>query len=232
MTLSHRTYGGRVNYVGDSTGPRGREWFTVTVQPDGQRTLRARSEIDDAGILRDVTYTVDRAWRPVDAFVRVGLNGQYSGSGWYRFDGRVGWLEGHSPGSGRIRQRLEHAADIRTFNSHAVVADLWHFAALDWRDGESVRRVPIVTASPLPDGGSGPSLSTIEVGLRHVGPDEVETAAGRFACERFRFEYDNGWPDQDAWCTADDLVLVRMRWDLTRSTYELVEFTPPTRPGQ
>jgi len=57
--MKHRSYRGRVDYIHDDIGERGREWFSVTVQPDGMRTLRSQCEMDDTRILRDVTYTVD-----------------------------------------------------------------------------------------------------------------------------------------------------------------------------
>jgi len=69
--MNHRSYRGRVDYIHDDIGERGREWFSVTVQPDGMRTLRSQCEMDDTRILRDVIYTVDGQWRPIDSYVRI-----------------------------------------------------------------------------------------------------------------------------------------------------------------
>jgi len=83
--MKHRTYRGRIDYIHDDIGERGREWFTVTVQPDGTRTLRSHCEMDDTRILRDVVYTVDRAWLPIDSYVRLTVEEKLMGSAWFRF---------------------------------------------------------------------------------------------------------------------------------------------------
>ena len=36
--MRHRTFRGKLSYRHDTKGETGREWFTVTVQPDGTRT--------------------------------------------------------------------------------------------------------------------------------------------------------------------------------------------------
>ena len=37
--MRHRAYRGRMLYLTDGVGEMGREFFSVTVQPDGERTL-------------------------------------------------------------------------------------------------------------------------------------------------------------------------------------------------
>jgi hypothetical protein len=78
--MQHRSYRGKVSYVTDGVGEMGREMFHVTIQPDGTRTLRATCELDDDRLLRDVVHTVDKDWRPVDAFVRLTIAEQTAGA--------------------------------------------------------------------------------------------------------------------------------------------------------
>ena len=87
--MKHRSYRGRVDYIHDDIGERGREWFSVTVQPDGMRTLRSQCEMDDTRILRDVTYTVDECWRPIDAYVRISVEETFMGAAWFRFGAEI-----------------------------------------------------------------------------------------------------------------------------------------------
>ena len=54
----HRHYRGKMLYLTDGVGEMGREFFSVTVQPDGERTLRAQCEMDDDRLLRDVVHLV------------------------------------------------------------------------------------------------------------------------------------------------------------------------------
>ena len=44
----HRGYGGKILYLDDKAGEFGREYFRVTIQPDGTRTLRAGTTVEIA----------------------------------------------------------------------------------------------------------------------------------------------------------------------------------------
>ena len=220
--MRHRTVTGRIVYRRFDGLLRGHESFHLTVHTDGDRTIRAVSEIYDSGILRDVTYTVDRHWRPKDAAIRLRIHDRFVGSSWFRFDGREAECEAFLADGGRISQQMVLDVPPDSFNPHPVQADMWHFAAY-CHDDERVQTMKVLTASPLHDGGSGPLLAALDVPIEYVGPEEVTVAAGSFQAEHFRFIHANDWPPQDAWCWGDDLILVRMDWDYTGTTYELVE---------
>ncbi len=83
--MNHRTYRGKILYLTDGVGEHGREYFHVTIQPDGTRTMRATCEMDEDRLLRDVVVTVDQEWRPQDAFVRLSIEEKLVGSSWFRF---------------------------------------------------------------------------------------------------------------------------------------------------
>lgn len=63
--MHHRRYSGRIVCGHDRLGETGREWFTSAMH-ERQRTVRALCELKDETLLRDVTYTVDREFRPLD----------------------------------------------------------------------------------------------------------------------------------------------------------------------
>ena len=81
--MNHRTMRGKLLYLHDTHGETGREWFTVTVQPSGERTVRAHCEMEDEQVLRDVVWSMDPDWRPIDAYVRLSVGGVWQGSGWF-----------------------------------------------------------------------------------------------------------------------------------------------------
>ncbi|MBM3560092.1 MAG: hypothetical protein FJX53_09520, partial [Alphaproteobacteria bacterium] len=83
--MRHRTFHGRIDYVTDGVGEMGREWFTLTAHGNGDRTSRTLTEMDDYELVRDVTYTVDRLFRPKDCFTRVMVADRLVGTGWCRF---------------------------------------------------------------------------------------------------------------------------------------------------
>src|SRR5262245_5449305 len=97
---------GKISYAHESEGEIGREWFTITVTPDGSRTLRCLCQIDADGLTRDVIYSVDNAFQPLDCFVRLSMADRFAGTGWFRFGDGFGEGEILTVTHGRMRQRL------------------------------------------------------------------------------------------------------------------------------
>lgn len=225
--MNHSTVRGRISYRSDAGHERGREWFTITRQPDGRRTIRCQCEMDDSELLRDVTYTVNADWSPHDAYVALTQHGEFSGAGWFAFDGCRAQAETRVKGGGRISQQMELASPIVSFGPHPVSCDIWHlpgFSKGQPVDGnDSVRRIEgVLTSSPLPNGASGPMLNHDPLVLERVGPETVTVPAGTFETVHYRFVLP-GIPDEDLWCTGEDMMMVKIRWDLLETTYELVE---------
>ena len=119
--MKHRALRGRIAYLHDRDGERGREWFSISVQDDGTRTLRAQCEMDDEDLLRDVTYTVDGSWRPLDAFVRLTRAQRFVGSAWFRFDDQGAECESWTASEGRLSQRVALSQRPRVFAPHPLV---------------------------------------------------------------------------------------------------------------
>jgi hypothetical protein len=230
----HRAYGGRIAYLHDHDGETGRERFTVTVQPDGVRTVRASCEMDGEALLRDVTYTVDARWRPLDAYVRLVQNGAHRGSAWFRFDARGAECEALTATEGRVRQRVDLPRWPTMFAPHPLVTDGWQAAAYDYHAGPGTQRLECCTnSSPRPDGASGPLVGVVHKDLEYVGDERVQVRAGTFDARHLRIQPRApgmaDWPPLEFWVAGDDFLLLRMRWDLLRSTYELVELEGTAR---
>lgn len=222
--MKHRTYSGKIVYTGDTVGERGREWFTVTVHGNGDRTMRSVCEMDDSEVLRDVVYSVDKTWRPLDAFVRLTVKDAFMGSGWFRFTDGLVECESFTAEAGRTSQRVEVEVRPRTFGPHPVACDIWHLAAFDLSSPKKIQTWPNAMSSPLSNGASGPMIGLGAIRVEHIGPEEVTVPAGTFQCERFRFLLKDR-PPEELWCTVDDYIMVKIRWDLLETTYELVELT-------
>jgi hypothetical protein len=226
--MEHRSVRGRLSYLHDRQGETGREWFSVTVQPDRSRTLRAVCEMDDERLLRDVTYSVDGQWRPRDAYVRLVRGGEFQGAGWFRFDGAGAECEAFTAADGRISQRVEIAGGAQLFAPHPVSCDGWQAAAFDFARGPGLQRLARCTnSSSRPDGASGPMLGRVFKDLEYVGDEQLTVAAGSFAARHMRIHPRQGamasWPPLEFWVTGEDFLLVRMRWELLETTYDLVE---------
>ena len=87
-------------------------------------------------------------------------------------------------------------------------------------------------SSLLPNGASGPMLSTMSYGVEELGVEDVVVPAGTFTCHHYRYVFDDGHPDEHVWYTGDDLILVKIRWDLLRTTYVLTELKGDPRVGR
>ena len=221
--MEHRSYRGKVLYLSDGMGEMGREWFTVTIQPDGTRTMRAQCEMDDDCLLRDVVITVDADWCPLDAFVRLSIKERFFGSAWFRFSDKLAECEAYTAADGRVSQRMELEQRTPSFGTHPVHNDAWRLAKYDKSSGELTQRLDgTLSSSGLPNGGSGPLLTRTYSIFKYIGPERVSVSAGEFDTEHFQLLFGDFSPI-DVWAYGEDCIPVRLRWDHLAQTYELAE---------
>src|SRR5437868_4697812 len=177
-SMSRRNYSGFIEAVGDKVGLRGTERFSVSVAPDGSRTLHATCEIFDRKVSKDIVYSVDAAWRPIDAYVRLIKNGSLLGTGWYRFAEDHVELESWNRDLGRISQRIERTRPLRTFGPHPLACDIWHLAAFDHSRTERIQQMRDTMLSSLEhDGCARPMLHPLDFRIEYVGRDRIQESA-------------------------------------------------------
>jgi hypothetical protein len=223
--MRHRTLRYAVDYVAANGARRGQEEAHVTVHGDGTRTLRARSEIFDSEVLRDVVYTVDAAWRPLDALIRVRQQDRFVGVGMFRFTDREAECESFTEVTARASQRMALTDHPASFISHAVTADVWHGAGIRRDPAAGAQPLPsLLTCSPLHNGASGPMLARWPLQAHFLGIEPMDTPAGTFEAEHIRYEEPNGDLFLDTWCSADgDRIMLRMFYPPYNSSYLLRE---------
>ena len=221
--MQHRTADFTIDYLAADGAKRGQEFCTLTTHRDGRRTLRARSEIFAAEVLRDVVYTVDAGFRPIDALIRVSVQDRSVGTGWFRFDAQGAECEAITSAHGRVSQRIDTPARPMSFLTHAVAADVWHGAGLARVDGLPAQAItPLLSSSPLHNGASGPLLGHWPLQGQWLGEETVEVPAGRFNALHVRYEEPTGELFLDTWCTADgDRIMLRMYYPPYDSSYVL-----------
>ena len=113
LQRDHRTTRGTIAYLSHKPDrylqERGREYFHIDVHSDGKRTITAHCEIDDRpSVMRDITYSVDEQWLPMDCFVRITVGDRFMGSGWFKFHEGHTECETFTALEGRVSQRMEH----------------------------------------------------------------------------------------------------------------------------
>ncbi|GIL38469.1 hypothetical protein [Roseiterribacter gracilis] len=213
----HETIRGSILYTSrkpDRMGhERGREQFTIIKHRDGRRSLQAHAEIDDApNVLRLVTTSVDAAWNPTDASVRLSVGDEFVGSSWYRFTDKLAECEGFTAREGRISQRYTLDRPIGTLGAHPIQGDAWHLNRYDLSQGPGRQRLPLIMMTSLDHrGATGPMLLARDLTLNFVGPETVTVGAGTFEALHFKYgtndDYDSEDPSRHppyhVWTTAD-----------------------------
>jgi hypothetical protein len=234
--MAHRTLRGTILYTSRQPArdgqERGREYFIVTDQAAGVRTVHAHCEIDDPpNVVRDVLLTLDREGRPLDATVRLSVGDRFEGHGTMRFSPRMAECDTLNRRDGRITQRLERDAPLRCLGAHPIVGDALALRLYDLSRGPGREFYPdLMLTSPDHRGATGPLLFPVGFGLEYVGPERVTVAAGTFDALHFRYVDTAGQlpeehPPYDVWCTADGdyLFLKGAVGGYMQTYYELVE---------
>jgi len=236
LQRDHRTLRGTIRYTSKKPDrmdeERGREYFTINVHSDGKRTCIAHCEIDDRpSVMRDITYSLDEDWYPMDCFVRIAVNDRFMGSGWFRFGADYAECETYTVLDGRVTQRMDTNGRLLTFQNHAIVCDAWHMRLFDLsKAGQGVQSIDeMLLSSPDHRGATGPMLFRIGFGVEYVGEETIDVEAGNFDALHFRFVSSPGLPEAhppyDIWCTNDgDFIF--LRGDIggyMQTFYELVE---------
>lgn len=236
LQRDHRTVRGKILYTSKKPDrmdqERGREYFTINVHSDGKRTCIAHCEIDDRpSVMRDITYSLDEDWYPMDCFVRIAVNDRFMGSGWFRFADGYAECETYTALDGRVKQHMDTNGRLVTFQNHAIVCDAWHMRLFDRsKAGQGVQSIDeMLLSSPDHRGATGPMLFRIGFGVEYVGQESIEVGAGNFDALHFRFVSSPGLPEAhppyDIWCT-DDGEFLFLRGDIggyMQTYYELVE---------
>jgi hypothetical protein len=241
--MAHRTLRGTIRYTSnkpDRLGQeRGREYFMLTCQADGIRTLHAHCEIDDApNVVRDVLLSMDALGRPLDATVRLTVGDRFEGVGSMRFSEQLAECETLNQRDGRISQRLDLKARVPCLGAHPICGDALSLRLYDLSAGPGRQFFSnLMLTSPDHRGASGPLLFPLGFGLEYVGEERVTVAAGQFDARHFRYVDTAGQlpqehPPYDVWCTADDdyVFLKGTVGGYMQTYYELTELVDNRRP--
>lgn len=224
----HSLIKGQIQYTSRKPGregvERGREAFTITTHADGQRTLDAHCEIDDApNVLRNVVISKDADGITRDAFVRLSVGDEFVGSSWFCFFDDHAECEGLTAKDGRISERVDYAAPPILFGTHPIQGDAWHLERIDRSGGPGVTTLDRFLMSSLDHrGATGPSLVWHDAGfpIEFVGEERITVAAGTFDALHFCYgdrqsadvgaNEPNRHPPYEVWTTADgDFVMLK-----------------------
>lgn len=235
--MAYRTIRGVIRYTSKQPermdAERGREYFTLTQQPDGTDVLHAHCEIDDEPmVVRDVVQALDHTTAaPKDCHVRLTVGHRFEGSGWFRFGERQIECEMINQRDGRVTQRIDIDAPIRWMQCHPIAGDSLLMKLYDLSQGTGKQFCDnIMLSSPDHRGATGPMLFPMAHGIEYLGEEEITVEAGTFQARRFAVvdtaeNLPEEHPPYEVWCTADDdyILLRASAGGYMQRAYELSE---------
>ena len=235
--MTHRTIRGTIVYYSHKPErmgeERGREYFTLTQQADGNDVLLAHCEIDDEpNVVRDVALALrNRDSSPLDCSVRLTVGNRFEGSGWIRFGAQHAECETYNRRDGRISQRIETQGKVGWLQAHPIVGDALLMKLYDLDNGPGITHYPnMFLTSPDHRGATGPQLFVTGFSLVFVGEEQVTVQAGSFNARHFQVTGTAGnlpeeHPPYDVWCTADDdfILLKAAVGGYMQTYYELTQ---------
>jgi hypothetical protein len=119
---------------------------------------------------------------------------------------------------------------MRGLGTHALQADGWNVAVLDYKKGphrEDFENNVMVSTHHL--GATGPFIMPTTSGLEFVGAETVEVPAGRFEAYHVRYVgmVTNNHPPYDLWVTTDgDFIFLKGRVEgYMAARFELVSLS-------
>jgi hypothetical protein len=229
--MKTRNIRGKILYLGPGKKERGREWFSMTFHQDGQRTLRAYCEIDDTEVSREVTYTMDANWKPLDCFNRLHVDQKFLGTGWVRVNGDTAECEVFNTTLGRVSPKVALSGPANSLTVHPLTCDVFHCASFEHSKSTNPQTLEnVLSTSPLANGGSGPFLSVGSVTVQYDGREIITVPAGTFETDHYHFvlkPQPDGTPRrEDVWCIPNDYTFVQVTVNgfLKNSIYQLVEY--------
>ena len=242
--MAHRVIRGSIEYTSQKPermwAIRGREWFTLSQQPDGTDVLLAHCEIDDSPkVTRDVCLAMRHEdSSPLDCSVRLSVGERFEGSGWMHFASGYAECQTQNQRDGRISQRIELPQRVDWLQAHPIIGDALLMRLYPLAQGPGVHALEhVVLTSPDHRGATGPLFYVTAFDLVYLGNETLSVAAGTFEARHFQVTGTAGnlpeeHPPYDVWCTADDdyILLRASAAGYMQTRYELIELNVDTTP--
>ena len=185
--------------------------------------------------MRDVILTTDQDNRPMDCFIRLTVDDQFMGSGWFRFDLDVNGdgiieCESYGPSTDRITQKQKTNGSFHSFGTHPIVGDGFNCKSIDISNGPITEEMRCFMPSLDHRGATPPMILELTIGCQYHGLEEISVHAGTFLCHHFSYIDEVGFnegikhPPYDIWLTEEDFIVVQAGVSgYMKTWYELVE---------
>ena len=219
---------GTITYVTSDGYECGRERFSLH-RHDRGRFVRAVCEMEEEGLLRDASWSLDENWRPVDGHVRVALGGNVTGSTSYAFNGSSVTCHALTDTHGQVSLVKQSATAYEFLGLHSLICDGLLTAARGRDDINRERGINSITCSYSLHGEEGLLAFPIDIGVTYLGEERLTVAAGEFDAHKFHVRWRPEWTPAAIWVWGEDYIFLKSMWEVSGLTCELtsLEVVPP-----
>lgn len=201
--------------VGEHGKPCGGNEFTLTLHPDGNRSLEALQHRPSIGYHNNVLIHVDKDFRPLHATMQFYNSGGFQGAASYLLDGDKLRTTMRTPDS--IVAEAIDAPQKFSFGLHPVVTDAWHIWTYDEAEG-GVQ--PITKCAAGAENAEAILCRMIPSTIELLGSETLTVGAGTFETRHYRLG-----TAVEMWIAGEDHLLVKYYWEKANLLYELKELT-------
>lgn len=180
---------------------RAREDWTLTVHPDGSRTMASFVDNFDADVQFNMIQRVDTKFRPLEAFQTHWVAGVLRASGHYVVNGSE--LRSSVGGLANRKEETVEVPAVFSMQPHPVATDGWRGVWYDRARGgaQSGKNYNIAVAPNAPD----PLRGKLEDETAEwVGTEQISVPAGTFSADHYKFR-----GNSDIWIMMPDRIVVR-----------------------
>ncbi|MEQ8733805.1 MAG: hypothetical protein RIC29_02705 [Rhodospirillaceae bacterium] len=206
----------------DSDVIRGHEDWTITVHPDGSRTVEAFVDLREQGHQSNVILRVDQNFRPLDTYANFWRFGAYGGAARFWLETRqrpqTDILNGNIIGpNGNATLALE-VPEAFSLRVHPVITEGWQVLFYD-HTKPSPQTVPLYNMVTTSGEGIKGIGQMVDNEIIYHGRETVTVPAGTFEADHYTFYFGR----YDIWLWGDDQVLVRYVAKANNREYRLTK---------
>lgn len=220
IRLLTRRLRGEIAYRGADGAALGREYFDLSSHSAGH-VLRAQCVLDDVRLIRDVSLSLDRAWRPKDGYCRIDRAGETESICWFRVSDDGVHVDQSLRGDVLPAAFLPTESRIPYLGLHPLQGDALIVEQRGTASPGTFRAVHAVTNSISPNGDEDVGAQSMLIHVAYLGVEQISVAAGSFSARRYALRWRDDWPPADLWVREKDNLFLLMRWPMIQSWYEL-----------
>lgn len=227
-TLTRRLTG-RIAYRSSDGSETGHEQFDLSSH-DGGHLLRALCVLDDVALLRDVSLSMDRGWRPRDGYCRLVREGREEAALWFDVGADAVRVEGRIAGARLLSQVIQTDGPLAYLGLHPLQGDALIVQLRGVEQPGVFVPVAAITNSISPNGDEAIGACPVRIDVAYIGTCDISVVAGDFVARHYQLRWSDDWPPADLWVRQDDCLFLAMRWSHVATTYELAAFTEEVFP--